>query len=220
MKYIIADPHFDHENIRIHCNRPFQTLDEMNSTMVTNWNNVVGKKDEIYIVGDFAWKNHMHWFHQLNGMKHLVIGNHDKMNQKTMRNFTSTALRMEVIHNGRPFVLDHFPLRTWNRRMYDAIHCFGHVHGRLNNDLLPNTLDVGVDSHNFTPITFDRVIELIKPYDDPDGVKIWLVEMEVDGNLIKTTFRGRDEEEAWYRAMEVQPRAIQKSITRYLKDSY
>jgi len=38
------------------CGRPFDGLDEMHETLITNWNAVVDKSDEIYILGDFLYK--------------------------------------------------------------------------------------------------------------------------------------------------------------------
>ena len=38
------------------CDRPFADLDEMHETVILNWNSVVRKKDEVYILGDFLYK--------------------------------------------------------------------------------------------------------------------------------------------------------------------
>lgn len=54
-KYFIADPHFGHANMIRLANRPFLDVEEMDRTLIQNWNNVVRKEDEIYIIGDFSW---------------------------------------------------------------------------------------------------------------------------------------------------------------------
>ena len=41
--FIIGDPHFWHRAIINYCNRPFETVEEMNETLIKNWNKVVGK---------------------------------------------------------------------------------------------------------------------------------------------------------------------------------
>ena len=46
-----------------------------------NWNKMVGKKDRVIIVGDFAFANHVKWANCLNGKKVLILGNHDNMNK-------------------------------------------------------------------------------------------------------------------------------------------
>ena len=54
MKYYISDLHIGHKNCIIFDNRPFSTLEEMHDTIVENWNSVVKKDDEVYILGDYA----------------------------------------------------------------------------------------------------------------------------------------------------------------------
>lgn len=56
-KLYISDLHLGHKNAIMHDNRPFANLDEMHSSIITNWNDVVKEEDEVYILGDFAWKN-------------------------------------------------------------------------------------------------------------------------------------------------------------------
>jgi calcineurin-like phosphoesterase family protein len=52
---------------------------------------------------------------------------------------------------------------TWNRSHRGAWQLFGHVHGTLDNNpvLSANQIDVGVDSHNFEPISYQSVKEII-----------------------------------------------------------
>ncbi len=78
--FYIADTHFGHANIIKHCNRPFESADEMDNTLIENWNNVVGKDDIVIVVGDFAFKGatHTEYLAKLNGKIYLVRGNHDK----------------------------------------------------------------------------------------------------------------------------------------------
>ena len=39
--WFIADTHFGHANIIRFCNRPFESVEEMNETLVSNWNDRV-----------------------------------------------------------------------------------------------------------------------------------------------------------------------------------
>ena len=170
--FFTADMHFGHENantgkgIRQHCDRPFSSIEEMDAKLIENWNSRVSNKDEVYILGDFAWRNHAHYLMAVKGKKHLVQGNHDKMSQDVLRSFTSVGQIVQKAFNGQLIIMCHFPMRSWNARAHKSWHLFGHVHGRLNNTLLPRTLDVGVDTHAFMPWSLDEVVEAMKRWSD------------------------------------------------------
>ena len=48
MIFYTADLHLSHEAIIRYCGRPFETVEEMNETIVNNWNAVVSKKEEVF----------------------------------------------------------------------------------------------------------------------------------------------------------------------------
>ena len=85
--FFTADLHLGHSNIIKYCNRPFQTVEEMNEKLIQNWNDTVSDKDDIYVVGDFAFmgtKQTEEFLKQLKGRKYLLRGNHDKSLNETM----------------------------------------------------------------------------------------------------------------------------------------
>lgn len=43
--FYIADTHFNHSNIVGFDNRPFSSVEEMNETLIHNWNSVVKRGD-------------------------------------------------------------------------------------------------------------------------------------------------------------------------------
>lgn len=82
--WVCSDPHFGHANILTFNRpdgaplRPFKDVDDMDNTMIENWNRVVDAKDRVYLLGDVAF--HPRTFHrvipQLKGRICLVPGNH------------------------------------------------------------------------------------------------------------------------------------------------
>jgi calcineurin-like phosphoesterase family protein len=83
-KFYISDLHIGHKNILNLDNRPFFNLADMKETIIDNWNKVVGKNDSVYVLGDMFWNNSeiSIVLPKLNGMKYLVKGNHDRVDEE------------------------------------------------------------------------------------------------------------------------------------------
>lgn len=81
MPYIIADLHLDHASIIDYCNRPYDTVDEMNQALITNWNTTIDPDDDIVFLGDLTVKSGVtpiyNYVDQLHGNWTFIIGNHD-----------------------------------------------------------------------------------------------------------------------------------------------
>lgn len=76
--YFIADTHFSEENIIKYENRPFQGVQDMDDSMIANWNRMVKEEDTVYLVGDFgAGRREALLLDKLKGIKYLIKGNHD-----------------------------------------------------------------------------------------------------------------------------------------------
>ena len=55
--YFTSDLHFGHKNIIRFDNRPFTSVEEMDETLICNWNKKVNNDDLVYILGDISWYN-------------------------------------------------------------------------------------------------------------------------------------------------------------------
>ena len=77
--WFTADTHFGHARIIDICKRPFSSVDEMDRCMIANWNATVAKSDQVYFLGDFAYRadprSTRKVFSQLHGQKFLIEGN-------------------------------------------------------------------------------------------------------------------------------------------------
>lgn len=76
--WVTSDTHFNHANIIKYCNRPFSSVEEMNETIVENWNKVVSWDDIIYHLGDFALGDKSlipNILGRLNGRVKIIMGN-------------------------------------------------------------------------------------------------------------------------------------------------
>ena len=173
--WFTADTHFGHANIIKYCKRPFSDSVEMDKAIIANWNNVVGKNDLVYHLGDFCFGNFEFYFRQLNGLIVFVKGNHDREAWKNRNRFYahSDSYR-EVEVQGQEITLCHYAMRVWNKSHYGAWNLYGHSHGSLPDDPNARAIDVGVDCHSFTPISFEQVGAIMenknfKPIDHHTG---------------------------------------------------
>ncbi len=170
MIYYIADPHFGHSNIIHLCQRPFADVEEMDETMIKNWNSRVRPEDTVYVVGDLFFRCEPERVEeillQLQGRKHLVKGNHDEswMSKVDLdAYFESVEFMTEVNDNDRICVLCHYPLLSW-RREGKSYMIYGHIHDNTNMDFWPLIakrelmLNAGVEVNQYMPVTLDELI--------------------------------------------------------------
>jgi calcineurin-like phosphoesterase family protein len=60
--------------------RPFSSVEEMNETLINNWNSVVSAEDIVYVLGNFAWDptTAEETLNKLNGIIVIVPGEIDE----------------------------------------------------------------------------------------------------------------------------------------------
>ena len=157
-KFVISDLHFADAKIIKLANRPFKDVEEMNAQMVERWNSVVDELDEVIFGGDFMWTKKDRWFDQLNGIKHLVIGNHDH-HETLALGWYSIQNRLELEHKGQFFVIDHYPIEEWNKKIHDSIHLYGHVHNTPVMELR-HRFSMCAEHLDYTPRDLDVYVKM------------------------------------------------------------
>jgi calcineurin-like phosphoesterase family protein len=191
--FFTSDQHFSHANIIQYCNRPFLSIEEMDAELVRRWNSVVKKNDWVWHLGDFTLGNKEtadRWFRELNGSVHILANkwHHDsrwlgKMNDKNgyvtkthlVFEWSSMVVLEAKPHLGMPvpIVLCHYPLAEWDRKHYKSWHLHGHSHGTYVCPKGSLALDVGVDSHDFYPISLEQVQQIMEQKErEDDGTDI------------------------------------------------
>ena len=169
MNYYIGDTHFGHASIITEENRPFSCVEEMDQTIIDNWNNKVTDTDKVYILGDFCCESEKapEWYlSQLKGHKHLILGNHDKVILESLeaRKFLESINQIRRIKdNARKTVMCHFPLAEWQGFDSGAVLFFAHLHDKRNAAYeymkKLKAYNCGCPILNYTPCTFEEVIE-------------------------------------------------------------
>ena len=160
--YFTSDWHLFHANIIKYSKRPFQDSVEMNRKILDNMNNVITEDDWLYFLGDMALVyDEKHLIYWLDGLRCknicFIKGNHDKAAGKIRDRFFWYKDMVEIDVEGQRITLCHYSMKVWNKSHRGAWHLYGHSHGSLPDD--PNSLsfDVGVDTNNFMPYSFEDV---------------------------------------------------------------
>lgn len=182
MIWFTADEHFGHKNIITFCKRPFAHVDEMRDTLISNFNSVVGKNDETWHVGDFAWRHVTPRecytiLQHLNGKHHFVEGNHDETAKKMQDEFGDRRIwdsgfdswsQYEFVKRPGFFpnvFCNHYAQRVWPDSHKGSYHAYGHTH-----NVLPDwrrSHDVGVDANNYFPVSYAQLDALMKSKNVP-----------------------------------------------------
>lgn len=169
--FFISDTHFWHKNIISICDRPFKDIQEMTEVMIENWNNVVSESAHVFHLGDFALGGSEAWRNvasRLNGQIHLIMGNHDYQNARAIPEDLFASIhdqfQIQIIEDGQFITMNHYPLLTWGGVERGVWNVYGHYHTKPGHDLVgkkPQQYDVGVDSNNYTPISYAELKSII-----------------------------------------------------------
>lgn len=176
-KLVTGDQHFNHKNIIQYCQRPFKDVDEMNETLIMNWNAKVRDGDSIYVLGDMFWGEPVREI--LDKLKGDIIyipsqeWSHEKAVLEHQDRFVKIAPLITIKANeySTYITLCHYCLRTWPKSHYNSWHVFAHSHGRL--PAIGKSHDAGVDNNKFFPLTFDELCSIISiKSDNPNYIKM------------------------------------------------
>jgi calcineurin-like phosphoesterase family protein len=137
MIYFTADTHFYHSNIIGNCDRPFDSVEEMNKVLIQNWNSYVTNHDDIYILGDLAYKASGKDYFVLNYEKRKFILFHYPMFEWDGSYHKSIHLYGHVHNSGVRFPETREKLKL----------------------LGPRAINVGVDVNDFYPVSIKQILD-------------------------------------------------------------
>ncbi len=164
--YFTSDTHYNHKNYvrgisswsedaKLKC-RHFNTLEEMNETILSSINNTVLQNDTLFILGDIAFGGHQNigiFFEKLVCENIVwVRGNHDHNMHLYLSNpkikMCGDILNIDVL--GTKMVLSHHPMFHWLNQEDGTWNLHGHLHGDEDEVLKMihqyKSFDVGIDN--------------------------------------------------------------------------
>lgn len=173
--FLTGDTHFNHSNMVAGYSdwgfREFEDVEEMNETIIERWNEVVGKDDIVFHVGDFALCNvdiMRKLVKRLNGKIIIIRGNHDRVKKLRRCGFSdvlSGVLKVDFVHDGKTYetAIRHKPTTV---KGINFIIC-GHSHDDFKIRMEGSTvfINVGVDAWDYYPVPLLEVFNEIDKVD-------------------------------------------------------
>lgn len=164
MVFFTSDLHFGHNNIISFSQRPYESVYEMNRSLIQNINAICSKRDTLVILGDVAYHQPVEeteeMLSSLSPKLVLIRGNHDKTYNEKLFIGIHDYYEIKLYH--RLVVLSHYPILEWNGMQRESLHLHGHQHNfeiynieNRNAHLL--RYDVGVDANNYYPISIQQI---------------------------------------------------------------
>lgn len=169
MHWFTADLHLGHEGAIRYCNRPFSTVDEMDTTIIDNINVATVPGDTLCILGDFTLRCHesiVQAYRDRINCRQIIFcrGNHDAKHADRVFGHAHDIKRIAVgenkwtpRHERQPIILCHYAMRTWQGSARGSWQLHGHSHGNLPADYHLQQMDVGVDTNEFQPYSMTDV---------------------------------------------------------------
>jgi len=159
--YITSDWHYNHTNIIKYASRPFDSIEEMNKTLIKNWNNTIKKDDAVFFLGDLCYcgsQDLIDLVQKLNGYKNIILGNHDNHSIITYQKAGFRTISKHPIIINHNVILSHEPIALRNSDFYN-IH--GHIHDLDTNYITEKNptkyFNACVEKTDFKPVTFREI---------------------------------------------------------------
>lgn len=155
--FVISDLHFGHKNMALY--RGFNSVEEHDQHIIDNWNNLVTKKDTVWVLGDISMEKatEYHKLGLLKGHKKVVLGNHDMCkpsHNKEMLKYVN-AICGAVTNKSKGYILTHIPIHESELKRFNKnIH--GHVHKNTIED--NRYVNVSCEVVNYTPVLLDTLL--------------------------------------------------------------
>lgn len=165
--WVRADDHFGHHNVLKYCQRPWTNTDQMDRALVDRHNAMVDPADTVYFLGDvtMAGAEKLQWLRKIickmNGNKHLIFGNHDKMGHERYLDagFLSCHTSLEIVHGGQEIVLVHDPCVAQDP---SRLWLCGHLHNVAF--MAPTHICVvSVELTDYRPVDLDAIVAGWRP---------------------------------------------------------
>lgn len=144
--FVISDTHFGHKKVVEF--RPWPTVEEHDRALVERWNATVRKDDTVWHLGDvcLGGRDKLAIMASLNGIKKLVLGNHDSYPHACYAEHFRKILGAAEWDN---CILTHIPVHPYQLDMRYRLNIHGHMHSSKLED--SRYRNVAAEHLDYTP---------------------------------------------------------------------
>ena len=180
--FFMADTHAFHKNMAIGesrwedkdvSSRQFPNAVLMTEHIAKLINETVPEDGTIYFIGDWSFNgvDKIRRFRSMINCKNIIFiyGNHDDAVSKGGFEdiFTLVLADLTLCIDGETLYLSHMPIPEEERVLQEdcdnTIYIHGHMHGkRLPKVFKGIRIDVGIDTNNLKPYTWEQIIQIAK----------------------------------------------------------
>lgn len=163
-----SDQHFGHKNIIRYADRPYQSTEEMNDSLLKNYHTVVKPDDVVIWNGDVAFMQDPQInaiLTQLPGYKIHIVGNHDMDRSGILKKLAMDERHLcyvvDVVDpDGREFQLlfTHYPM---DNVPTGCVNVHGHIHQNTANAW---NINVSVEHTGYAPLNLREVAWRAREY--------------------------------------------------------
>lgn len=178
MIWFSSDWHFNHKNIAgpkisrwKSGYRDFNSIPEMNDTIINTINEYVKFDDTLNFLGDFAFGDkakipELRWRINCQNIN-FFYGNHDdeiRLNEEYQNLFSSCKDVDFFTINGQNYFISHYSHRVWPASHHGTIHLYGHSHDSIPD--FGKSMDVGIDTayrlyKKYRPFSITEIIDIM-----------------------------------------------------------
>lgn len=149
--WFTSDLHFGHKNIQ-KFRLEVQSEEDNRERIKADWNNLVTKRDDVYVLGDAAFTmDTVHEFGNLPGRKFLVRGNHDELDTQVYLKYFNAVYGLKKY---KEFWLSHAPIHP------DELRGRVNLHGHVHYSDIPDNRYFNMSVESLWQRNFDSLISL------------------------------------------------------------
>jgi len=150
--------------------RPFKDVEEMNRSIIQNWNRVVSNSDIVYHIGNFAWdpKIAQDSISALNGTIRFIEAEHDEaimfLDEKQMLPKDSKVVEQIEVLEDFESTLSYWPMQAWPKKDLGYYSIIGYSSDKYKSDPKKHIINVCADLWDYTPQDLEKTLGIFNDF--------------------------------------------------------